>query len=38
VSAPLGAAPDVADVLLDRYRQALAQVPRELCERQVSVR
>lgn len=38
VSAPLGAAPEVADVLLDRYRQALAGTPRELRERQVSVR
>ena len=38
VSAPLGAAPDVADVLLDRYREALAQIPRELRERQVSAR
>jgi sirohydrochlorin ferrochelatase len=38
VSAPLGAAPDVADVLLDRYREALAQIPLELRERQVSAR
>jgi sirohydrochlorin ferrochelatase len=38
VSAPLGAAPEVADVLLDRYREALAQIPRELRERQVSTR
>jgi sirohydrochlorin ferrochelatase len=38
VSAPLGAAAEVADVLLDRYRQALAELPRELSERQVSVR
>jgi len=38
VSAPLGAAPDVADVLLDRYREALALIPRELRERQVSAR
>ena len=28
VSAPLGAAPEVADVLLDRYRQAAASAPR----------
>jgi sirohydrochlorin ferrochelatase len=36
VSAPLGAAPEVADVLLDRYRAALSEMPRELRERQVS--
>ena len=36
VSAPLGAAADVADVLLDRYREALAEIPRERRERQVS--
>jgi sirohydrochlorin ferrochelatase len=38
VSAPLGAAPEVADVLLDRYRTALSEMPRELRERQVSAR
>lgn len=38
VSAPLGAAPEVADVLLDRYREALAELPRGLRERQVSAR
>ncbi len=38
VSAPLGAAPEVADVLLDRYQKALSQLPRGLPERQVSAR
>jgi sirohydrochlorin ferrochelatase len=38
VSAPLGAAPDVADVLLDRYREAQAGATLEPAERHVSVR
>jgi sirohydrochlorin ferrochelatase len=38
VSGPLGAAPEVADVLLDRYREASRARPEERYERQVSVR
>ena len=38
VSAPLGAAPEVADVLLDRYREALSGAIRHAPERQVSAR
>ncbi len=38
VSAPLGAAPEVADVLLDRYRQALLGALLQPPERQVSAR
>ena len=38
VSAPLGAAPEVADVLLERYREASRARPAERYERQVSVR
>ena len=38
VSAPLGAAPEVADVLLDRYQESLAVAELKLRERQVSVR
>ncbi len=38
VSAPLGAAPEVAEVLLDRYQESLAVAELKLPERQVSVR
>jgi sirohydrochlorin ferrochelatase len=38
VSAPLGAAPEVADVLLERYREAVAGTVRQPLERQVSAR
>jgi sirohydrochlorin ferrochelatase len=38
VSAPLGAAPEVAEVLLDRYQESLAVAELKLRERQVSVR
>jgi len=38
VSGPLGAAPEVADVLLDRYREASRARPEVRYERQVSVR
>jgi sirohydrochlorin ferrochelatase len=38
VSAPLGAAPEVADVLLDRYRQAVLGAVLQPPERQVSAR
>ena len=38
VSAPLGAAPEVADVLLDRYRQATVGAIRERPERHASAR
>jgi sirohydrochlorin ferrochelatase len=38
VSAPLGAAPDVADVLLDRYREAQAEATLQPAERHVSAR
>ncbi len=38
VSAPLGAAPEVADVLLERYREAVAGTVLQPPERQVSAR
>jgi sirohydrochlorin ferrochelatase len=38
VSGPLGPAPEVADVLLDRYQEALSVATRQAPERQVSAR